>query len=292
MSVTLQAAVHLGQDYSKNPRSIKNQLSKSVKQLFRTTERLTKDQVEITGLSTTDWNQPTWRESYSLRDRAVHIMKSQTYVFFAVSGRHSYCTSPSMEKARLNGIWRHAIAKIWIIDGEQMEFEWTNFPGFTTLGILDEIQKIMAELRCESKQYKGRVIFMWMYDDITRRTQANHENCMANSACAKKFQHGCWSFLGPGCEKKWYGTHVSKPNGEWNKTVEVMMLNFACNYSSSTLPAIVLRKWYAWKLVKNCTAWKSILKVTACCTPRLIRNMVVRIHPIPKREIRRPSKRT
>ena len=24
-----------------------------------------------------------------------------------------------------------------------------------------------------------------------------------------------------------YGTHVSKPNGEWNKTAEVMMLNFA-----------------------------------------------------------------
>ena len=33
-----------------------------------------------------------------------------------------------------------------------------------------------------------------------------------------------WDF---GYEKKWYGTHVSKPNGEWNKTAEVMTLNFA-----------------------------------------------------------------
>ena len=30
-----------------------------------------------------------------------------------------------------------------------MEFEWNNFSGFTTLGILDEIQNMMAELRCE-----------------------------------------------------------------------------------------------------------------------------------------------
>ena len=52
-------------------------------------------------------------------------------------------------------------------------------------------------------------------------------NSMNGAACAKKFPHGCWSFLGPGCEKKLYGTHVSKPNGEWNKTAEVMMLNFA-----------------------------------------------------------------
>ena len=63
MSVTLQAAVHFGQDYSQNLRSIKNQPSKSVEQLFRTTEKLIKDQVEITGLSTIDWNQPMWRES-------------------------------------------------------------------------------------------------------------------------------------------------------------------------------------------------------------------------------------
>ena len=37
MSVTLQAAVHLGRDDSLNLRSIKNKSSKSVEQLFQTT---------------------------------------------------------------------------------------------------------------------------------------------------------------------------------------------------------------------------------------------------------------
>ena len=49
--------------------------------LFRTTEKLIKEQTEITGLSTIQWDQPMWRESSLLCDRTVRIMKSQTYVF-------------------------------------------------------------------------------------------------------------------------------------------------------------------------------------------------------------------
>ena len=63
MSVTLQAAVHLARVYSLSLRSVKNQSSKTVEQLFRTTEKLIKEQTEITGLSTINWDQLTWRES-------------------------------------------------------------------------------------------------------------------------------------------------------------------------------------------------------------------------------------
>ena len=35
------------------------------------------------------------------------------------------------------------------IDGEPMEFEWKHLPGFTTLQIPAEIQKIMSEMQCE-----------------------------------------------------------------------------------------------------------------------------------------------
>ena len=33
-------------------------------------------------------------------------------------------------------------------------------------------------------------------------------------------------FLGPGSEKKWYGTHTYKPNGKWDRIAEHMMINF------------------------------------------------------------------
>ena len=62
-----------------------------------------------------------------------------------------------------------------------MEFEWKNFPGFTTSGILDEIQNMMAELKCEPEHFQGWIIFMSMFNDIGWRTPGNRDNCMANS---------------------------------------------------------------------------------------------------------------
>ena len=44
---------------------------------------------------------------------------------------------------------------------------------------------------------------------------------------ARRFPLGRSSFLGPGLEKKWYGTYSDKPDGDFDKTGEQMMLNFA-----------------------------------------------------------------
>ena len=111
------------------------------------------------------------------------------------------------------------------IDGEPMEFEWKIFPGSTTLKILAEIQNMMAETQCEPEQFPGPIIFMSMYNDIVWGEKGNRRSlCIANSQIvadyARKFAHGQWSFLGPGSEKIWYGTHVYKPNGEWDDVAE------------------------------------------------------------------------
>ena len=42
----------------------------------------------------------------------------------------------------------------------------------------------------------------------------------------EKFAQGHWSFLRLGTEKKWYGTHVHKPNGERDDVADIMMINF------------------------------------------------------------------
>ena len=41
---------------------------------------------------------------------------------------------------------------------------------------------------------------------------------------AKRFRAGQWAFLGLGSEKKWYSTLDCKPQGEWDKIAELMML--------------------------------------------------------------------
>ena len=89
----------------------------------------------------------------------------------------------------------------------------------------------MTESKCEPEQLKGRIIFMSMFNDIDWRKRGNKEDCITNALrvteYARRFTRGHWSFPGPGSEKKWYGTHVNKPDVEWEKTAGGMRLNFA-----------------------------------------------------------------
>ena len=75
-----------------------------------------------------------------------------------------------------------------------MEVEYKNFPRFTILGILDEIQKMMTESKCEPDHFKGSIIFMSMRNDIDWTKRGNKENCIANALeineYARRFPQG------------------------------------------------------------------------------------------------------
>ena len=126
MSVTLQVAVHLGRDCSLNFRQ-----SKSVEQLFRTTEKVITEQTEITEMSTINRYLLIWRESSLLCERAVRMLKSKTYVFFLTRccvWEASVQNQFKPGKTKLSGIWKHAISKNWI---ELMENRWSSSDNFS-----------------------------------------------------------------------------------------------------------------------------------------------------------------
>ena len=54
-------------------------------------------------------------------------------------------------------------------------------------------------------------------------------NLSANlvSICGRRFSPGRRSFLGPGSEKKWYSIYDSRPQGEWDRVAELMMIKFS-----------------------------------------------------------------
>ena len=62
---------------------------------------------------------------------------------------------------------------------------------------------------------------MSMYNDIIWVERGNTEKCEMNSVTvanyARRFLLGRWSFLGPGSEKKWYGTYSDKPDSDWTR---------------------------------------------------------------------------
>ena len=120
-------------------------------------------------------------------------------------------------------VWPRLITK----NGVRVE----NIPTIHYIGHSRRDRKFITELQCEPEQFKWRIIFMSMYNDIDWGKRGNTEKCSTNSVTvanyARRFPLGRLSFLGIGSENKWYGTYSDKPDGKWDKTAERMMVNFA-----------------------------------------------------------------
>ena len=71
---------------------------------------------------------------------------------------------------------------------------------------------------------------MSMFNDVLWGSKDIERECNANvdfvSKFAKRFPPGRWSFLGPGSEKQWCSTYIDRPQGEWDRVAELMMIKF------------------------------------------------------------------
>ena len=115
-------------------------------------------------------------------------------------------------------------------DGEPMEFEWNIFTGFTTLQLCYKVQEFLSKMSIQPEDFTGRIIFMSMFHDISWRSKGNKQEWELSASLvsfyAKRFSPGRWSFLGLGSEKKWYSTLECKPQGEWDRVAQLMMIKF------------------------------------------------------------------
>ena len=117
------------------------------------------------------------------------------------------------------------------IDGEPMDFEWNNFPGFNTLQLSDEVKSLLLKLGGTPENFTRRITFMSMFNDISSGSRDNEKEFVSNakivSQNAKRFGKGQWSFIGPGSENKWYSINEDSPQGEWDNMAERLLLEFA-----------------------------------------------------------------
>ena len=103
--------------------------------------------------------------------------------------------------------------------------------GHTTLELLREILIPMTICGMKPDEFKDRIIFMSMYNDIDWLIgEENFNSGLSNSTevrdNAHRFPKGHWSLLCPGNEQKWNRTHTCKREGHWSRSAEMMMLNF------------------------------------------------------------------
>ena len=113
------------------------------------------------------------------------------------------------------------------IDGEPVEFEWNIFSGHTILE-LHEIERKMAKDRFRPEEFKDRIIFMPMYNDINWTKDGNLQLCTSNSLEVKLAQTDFRKDIGHSSDpeqKTLYGTHTCKPEGLWNGSADMIMLH-------------------------------------------------------------------
>ena len=186
-------------------------------------------------MKTIECTSASWSRSSPAHDQAINWSKATVRVY----SDSILCLGKISDPAEANRRWEGHVEEFQQtdsdkefcgIDGEPNDFELNIFPLFTSLEILQKIQKDLQEQKIESENFEDRFIFMSMFNDIEWTRRGNSEQCISSSdqvkSYAKKFSQGHWTFLGPGSEKKWNGNQSYRLEGKWQATPDQMVERF------------------------------------------------------------------
>ena len=188
MAVTMESATFMGKKFQDNRNSIAN----------------------ITDLTLKENH--SWKYmSFIGDDGNINLQRTKVYVF----SDSVLCLGRIQQNPESNKAWEERLG--WItssqshrnfdgIDEESTKFKWNIFPGFDTLQLYDKVKSLLSRLGETSENFRGRILFMSMFNDISCGTRDNEQECLANarlvSLYVRKLAKGQWSFIGPGSEKK------------------------------------------------------------------------------------------
>ena len=107
-----------------------------------------------------------------------------------------------------------------------------NIPRIYNIWLLKQIQEFMKEQQCDPRAVQRQD---HLYVNVQRHCIGRTRNMKINvkvmltklQITPAKFPRGHGPFLGPGSEKKWYGTYSDKPDGICDKTAEKIMIDFS-----------------------------------------------------------------
>ena len=133
MTVTMESAVFMGNNYLINCQSIANTTDLTLGQMFDIYTRLVSEQNEISGLDTIGWENHSWKYLSLFGDeRVINLQRTKVYVF----SDSVLCLGKILENPQSNDAWEQRLG--WLkssskyrnfdrIDGGPMEFEWKFF---------------------------------------------------------------------------------------------------------------------------------------------------------------------
>ena len=189
VSSTLEASVFMGKNFSEILHSIKVRgKDLTMKQMFDISEKLLTEQSDdIYEVNTINWCDSAWKHlSLIGGEEVVSLSRAKVHVF----SDSVLCLGKISENPLSNMVWEDKLT--WFksssqyrtldtVDGEPMEFEWTNFPGFTTLQLCHKVQEFMSKTSIQPEDFTGRIIFMSMFYDISWRSKENKQECESSA---------------------------------------------------------------------------------------------------------------
>ena len=123
------------------------------------------------GVSQISLKKSPWKQLSLVNDEEVISLSHAKVYDFSDS---VLCLGKMNQNPTSNSAWEQQLS--WFKDssqyrtldtvtGEPVEFEWIIFPGFTTLQLVETVQKFMGKMG-EPEHFQGRIIFMSMFNDI------------------------------------------------------------------------------------------------------------------------------
>ena len=136
--------------------------------MFEIPEKLVLEQSDVTfGVSQISWQNSPCKHSSLVNDEAVlSLSHAEVYVF----SDSVLCLGKVNQNPASNTAWEQQMG--WFKDSPQYRTldtidgqQWNIYPGFTTLQLVQEVQKFMNKMS-EPEQFQGRLIFLSMFKDI------------------------------------------------------------------------------------------------------------------------------
>ena len=195
MATTLNAVTFMGKSYSTMQNVVQNEENLTLKQMFDITAQTIHNEEEIYCLVTIHneeeiyclvkvvYQRNTWTQLSLISDPVnISLQSTKVYVF----SDSVLCLGKVLQHLECNEAWKNRVAGVRSernysdfedIKGESTEFEWSIFPGFTSLQLCDKISNLLSFLEQSPETFTGRILFMSVFNDISCDRKDNKEQC-------------------------------------------------------------------------------------------------------------------
>ena len=218
----------LGPNHTENMEVCKNANFEEIQNLFNVPQRLIMDHpAETLNVSTVGCTSLSWQRSTLSHDQVITKTKAKVHVY----GDSASCLEKISEHSEAN-----FNSPILMQNYLELTEGRLSLSGQIPQGLLHWKCSRMSRQTCEvevlnQKNIEIESFFVSLFNDIDWTKKGNSEKCISNFNQIKnykeRFSQGHLTFLGPGHEKRWYGTLGYKPDVKWDSAASSMVQRFA-----------------------------------------------------------------